>query len=167
MKDIELCPCKSGKTYGECCGPVHAGARKAETAEELMRARYSAYAVEEIGFLKTSGGSDVQAEFDEKSSLEWARSAKWNGLEILATEKGGVGDDEGVVEFVAHYAAQGKDVAHHERAFFQKIDGEWKFIDGEIQTGEPYRREQPKINRNALCPCGSGKKYKKCCGRNA
>ena len=97
MKDIELCPCKSGKTYGECCGPVHAGARKAETAEELMRARYSAYAVEEIGFLKTSGGSDVQAEFDEKSSLEWARSAKWNGLEILATEKGGVGDDEGVV----------------------------------------------------------------------
>ena len=31
---------------------------------------------------------------------------------------------------------------------------------------EPYRREHPKIGRNDPCPCGSGKKYKNCCGRN-
>jgi hypothetical protein len=30
-----------------------------------------------------------------------------------------------------------------------------------------YHREQPKIGRNEPCPCGSGKKYKKCCGREA
>jgi len=31
---------------------------------------------------------------------------------------------------------------------------------------ETYRREQPKVGRNDPCPCGSGKKYKKCCGKN-
>jgi hypothetical protein len=29
----------------------------------------------------------------------------------------------------------------------------------------PYRRDSPKIGRNEPCPCGSGKKYKRCCGR--
>ncbi|MCD8023814.1 MAG: SEC-C domain-containing protein [Lachnospiraceae bacterium] len=33
------------------------------------------------------------------------------------------------------------------------------------QPSIPYRREQPKIGRNDPCPCGSGKKYKHCCGR--
>ena len=49
--------------------------------------------------------------------------------------------------------------------FFMIQDGEWKFIDGEIETGVPYVREEPKIGRNDPCPCGSGKKYKKCCGK--
>ncbi|MBL4844774.1 MAG: preprotein translocase subunit SecA [Planctomycetes bacterium] len=32
---------------------------------------------------------------------------------------------------------------------------------------QPVRREQPKVSRNAPCPCGSGKKFKKCCGGKA
>ena len=35
-----------------------------------------------------------------------------------------------------------------------------------IQHG-PYKRTSPKIGRNDKCPCGSGKKYKNCCGRTA
>lgn len=35
-----------------------------------------------------------------------------------------------------------------------------------IQHG-PYKRATPKIGRNDKCPCGSGKKYKNCCGRAA
>jgi preprotein translocase subunit SecA len=31
----------------------------------------------------------------------------------------------------------------------------------------PVQRAEDKVGRNALCPCGSGKKYKKCCGRTA
>ena len=31
---------------------------------------------------------------------------------------------------------------------------------------EPVRRSQPKVGRNDPCPCGSGKKYKNCCGKN-
>lgn len=33
------------------------------------------------------------------------------------------------------------------------------------QKVETYRRDQPKVGRNDPCPCGSGKKFKKCCGR--
>ena len=35
----------------------------------------------------------------------------------------------------------------------------------EQKAAQTYRREGPKVGRNAPCPCGSGKKYKKCCGR--
>ena len=52
---------------------------------------------------------------------------------------------------------------HHERAEFEKIKGEWRFIDGRIIGPEPIRREEPRIGRNDPCPCGSGLKYKKCC----
>ena len=67
---------------------------KAKTAEALMRARYSAYAVKNIPFLKTSAGPEVQAEFDEKASKAWSASAEWHGLEIIKTERGGEGDGQ-------------------------------------------------------------------------
>ena len=167
MENNELCPCASGKTFGECCGPILSGKKKAETAVEVMRARYSAYAVCDTGFLYRSSGDEVRAEFDEKTAREWAQIATWQGLEIVKTEKGGPGDEEGTVEFIAKYTAQDRECCHHERSLFRKIDGEWRFIDGAIQGVDPYRREQPKIGRNDPCPCGSGKKYKKCCGKGA
>ena len=165
MEKTDACPCGSGATYGECCGPIHDGTAKAKTAEALMRARYSAYAVKNIPFLKDSAGPEVQAEFDAKACEEWAKASTWQGLDIIGTDRGGENDEEGYVEFVAHYAANGQTVAHHEHSYFKRLDGEWKFIDGEIESHEPYVREEPKIGRNDPCPCGSGKKYKKCCGK--
>jgi len=165
MENTEKCPCGSGATYGECCGLIHDGTVKANTAEALMRARYSAYAAKRIPFLKTSAGPEVQAEFDEKACREWADASTWSGIDILSTDRGGADDDEGCVEFVAHYASNGEKVDHHEHSYFRRIDGEWKFIDGKIENLDPYVREEPKIGRNDPCPCGSGKKYKKCCGK--
>lgn len=162
----EMCPCKSGKTYGECCEPILEGKVKAPTAEALMRARYSAYATEHIDFLRESTVPAVQAEFDAETSLAWSRAAEWLGLEIVATEKGGENDDTGVVEFRALYSAEGKVCNHHERSTFVKDKDGWKFENGELMTEKPMKREEPKIGRNDPCPCGSGKKYKKCCGRD-
>lgn len=159
------CPCGSGKALAECCGPILEHARKAETAEQLMRARYTAYATCDIDFLYASSGKDVQAEFDPEASRRWAEGSKWLGMQVLATEKGGAEDDEGVVEFIASYAVKSTTFEHHERSLFQRVDGEWKFIDGELVKPEPIVRETPKIGRNDPCPCGSGKKYKKCCGK--
>jgi len=159
MKNDELCPCASGKTFGQCCGPILNGEHKAETAVELMRARYSAYAVGDVKFLFASSGPEVRAEFDEKTTRDWSKSAQWQGLDVTATEKGGKDDEEGEVSFVAHYAANGQKCEHREHATFRKIDGV-------IENNEPYRREEPKIGRNDPCPCGSGKKYKKCCGKD-
>jgi SEC-C motif-containing protein len=134
------------------------------TAAELMRARYSAYAVCDVDFLYNSSGPEVREEFNRENVESWSRSATWEGLEILVEEGGGAADDEGVVSFVAHYSANGNACEHREKSFFKKLDGEWRFIDGVIES-EPYRRPEPKVGRNDPCPCGSGKKYKKCCGR--
>ena len=84
----------------------------------------------------------------------------------MQSEKGGKDDEEGFVAFVAHYSANNQQCEHRERSYFKKIDGEWRFIDGTIETNAPYRRESPKVGRNDPCPCGSGKKYKKCCGKD-
>lgn len=160
-----LCYCGSGKTFAHCCGPILDQAQKAETAEALMRARYTAYATCNIDFLYASSGPEVQADFDPESSRRWAEGSEWNGMEIVATEKGLAQDDEGLVEFVARYSVNGTEFEHHERSLFQRVNGEWKFIDGELVKPEPIVRESPKVGRNDPCPCGSGKKYKKCCGK--
>ena len=166
MKNNELCPCASGKTYGECCGPILSGERKADTAVELMRARYSAYAVGNVEFLYASSGPEARSEFDEKTTRDWSTSAKWHGLEVLSTVRGGNDDEEGEVAFVARYSANGQQCEHREHSYFKRIDGEWRFIDGTIEKNPTYRREEPKVGRNDPCPCGSGKKYKKCCGKD-
>ena len=161
----ELCPCGSEKPLCECCGPLMDRALKAPTAEALMRARYAAYATGNIDFLFESSSPEVREEFDADASRRWSEGSEWLGMETVATEKGGPDDDEGVVEFIARYRVNGTVFEHHERSLFKKLDGEWKFVDGELVKPQPKVREQPKVGRNDPCPCGSGKKYKKCCGR--
>ena len=164
MKNEEACPCKSGRPYGECCGRILDGGAKAATAEELMRARYTAYATEHIPFLRDSAVKAVRDEFDEKASTAWSRAARWHSLEIIRTEKGGPDDTTGVVEFRATYTANGEFCNHHEVSTFVKEPDGWKFEDGELVGETPIVREEPRVGRNDPCPCGSGKKYKKCCG---
>ncbi len=165
IKNEENCPCNSGKTYGACCGPILDGTARAETAEALMRARYSAYVTEHILFLKNSSIQAVQEEFDEVASQNWSRAAQWHGLEIIRTEKGGKDDATGLVEFRAAYTANNEFCNHHEISTFVKEADGWKFEDGRLVGETPVTRDEPKIGRNDPCPCGSGKKYKKCCGK--
>ena len=166
MNNEDLCPCNSGKKYGECCGPILDGSAKAETAEALMRARYSAYVTEHVLFIRDSAVKAVRDEFSEEDTTAWCRASRWHGLEITRTEKGGKRDKTGVVEFRATYTANGEFCNHHEVSTFVREDGEWRFEDGELVKDEPIKREAPKVGRNDPCPCGSGKKYKKCCGRS-
>ena len=158
------CPCASGKPYGECCEPYLLGREKPPTAVALMRSRYSAYALGAIDYIYQSASARVRKEFDAEGSRKWAESAEWTGIEILGTEGGGGQDEKGVVEFIAHYKVRETSFNHHERAQFARLNGEWVFMDGKIIGPEPVRRETPKVGRNDPCACGSGKKYKKCCG---
>ena len=161
---MDACPCGSKLDYKNCCGPVIAGERRAETAEQLMRSRYSAYVKKEIQWLRTSLHPGHRADFNEATSREWAERAEWLGLEILNTIRGGVSDSEGQVEFVASFSENGKRMEHREVSAFQKIDGVWYFKDGKPVSTATVKREAPKTGRNDPCPCGSGKKFKKCCG---
>ncbi len=162
---MSLCPCQSGKEFADCCEPILRGTLRAPTAEALMRARYSAYAIQDIDFLQTSSCSVALREFRRSDVENWAKTAEWLGLEVTDVSAGGEADDSGEVEFVARYKVKETEYRHHERAQFRRVDGEWRFADGRIIGPEPKRREEPKVGRNDPCPCGSGKKYKKCCGR--
>jgi len=159
----DLCPCGSGLAFESCCEPYLIERKKPDTATALMRSRYCAYALGAVDYLYKTSGPKVRKEFDAESSRKWAESATWTGIEVLLEEGGGATDECGVVEFIAHYAVKETSFDHHERAEFEKIDGVWTFMDGRILGPDPVKREQPKIGRNDPCPCGSGKKYKKCC----
>lgn len=159
----ELCPCGSGKPFAECCGPVLAGA-PAATPEALMRSRYTAYVKRNYIHLRRSLSKEQQADFSEQDAREWAESAEWLGLDITGTEGGAEADQEGAVDFVARFKTAGEERKHVEKARFIREDGRWVYAGMIVPKAEPVRREEPKIGRNDPCPCGSGKKYKKCHG---
>lgn len=157
------CPCGSGIAYAGCCEPVITGARSAETAEQLMRARYSAYVGVETDFLLASTHPDHRQGYDHQGTKEWAESAGWEGLEIVASQGGGEADSAGEVEFIARFREKGVLREHHERAHFKREKGTWYFTEGAMVRSKPIVAS--KIGRNEPCPCGSGAKYKKCCGK--
>ena len=161
----EKCPCNSGKEYSDCCEPIIKGTRIASTPVELMRSRYSAYAKAEIDHIINSTHPDMRDANDREEIRKWSEKSEWLGLQILRTEKGSQEDDTGFVEFIANYADHGVHLEHHELAEFRKLNGDWYFYDGQMVAQKPFVRTEPKIGRNDPCPCGSGKKYKKCCGR--
>jgi len=158
------CPCGSTLTYDECCRPLIEGGRQAETAEQLMRSRYSAYVMKEIPYLRSSLHPEHRKDYDEKSSREWAESAEWHSLQILDTAGGGPDDAEGEVEFVVSFSQRGVRQEHHERSTFARQGGAWYFVSGKEVRPQPVVRATPKVGRNDPCPCGSGRKHKKCCG---
>ncbi|MEY4583447.1 MAG: hypothetical protein RL701_8150 [Pseudomonadota bacterium] len=146
------------------CLPFIEQQKKPQTAADLMASRYVAYTRRAVDYLFSTHDPKTRSNADRKAIESWAENATWHGLNILSTERGGADDDTGMVEFVAKYELEGNAHEHHERASFRRIDGTWFFVDGEVVTKQPIRRETPKISRNERCTCGSGKKYKKCCG---
>ena len=161
---MTVCHCGSSRPFDECCGPVLSGERAAATAEALMRARYSAYVEKNLEFLQNSLHPQHRDDWDPASTARWAEGSQWLGLEIRSVRDGQTGDAEGTVEFIADYKAQGQRRRHHEVGRFALVDGRWYYVDGQLPKPETVRNE-PKVGRNDPCPCGSGRKYKKCCGK--
>ncbi len=156
------CPCDSGSAYEACCGPLHAGAETAGSAVALMRSRYSAYARGEIAYLTDSLHPEHRDDHDPAATRRWAEQSDWIGLEVVAADEQG---EEGRVEFIATYREKGVIQTHHEIGVFKRLQGRWYYVDGELVPPSTRQYQAPKPGRNEPCPCGSGKKYKKCCGR--
>ncbi len=167
------CPCGTGKPYSDCCEPFITGKLPAPTPEALMRSRYTAYVKVVEPYLRETLAPESRGDYNEKDVREWAKQSEWLGLKILKAQGN-------TVEFVAKYKTQGKVLEHHEVSTFRKDGNKWYFVDGESHVHEdgkghehhaepkaPVVREEPKIGRNDPCKCGSGKKYKKCCGVSA
>jgi SEC-C motif domain protein len=158
------CPCGTGLDFNRCCGPIIEGLKQAESAESLMRARYTAYTRVATHFLRESLHPDHRDEHDAESVHAWAEDSQWHGLEIISSQDGGPGDETGTVEFACEFTHEDELRRHHERARFARHEGVWYFVDGEQVKQQPFVRAEPKRRRNDPCPCGSGKKTKKCCG---
>ncbi|MGY1731113.1 YchJ family protein [Geodermatophilus sp. SYSU D01045] len=122
----ELCPCGSGLPYAECCGRLHDGTAAAATAEQLMRSRYSAFAVGDAAYLRETWDPATRP---RSSTLDPA--VRWTGLEVLATTGGGLFDAEGTVTFRAHSRAGGHEHVQAERSRFRRAGGRWVYVDGD------------------------------------
>lgn len=163
---MSACPCGNKQSYDACCGLYIEGGQKPETAEQLMRSRYTAYTRENIDYIDATHYPSGKDEFDKAQALAWAKNSEWKGLKILDKKAGGKDDQTGVVEFTVDFILNGEPNKLHERSDFKKKNGVWYYLDGKQPT-EQYRREAPKVGRNDPCTCGSGKKFKKCCAHAA
>jgi len=162
MDNNQSCPCGSGNPFAACCEPVIKGIRESETAAELMRARYSAYATGAMDFIVATTHSSTRPEVNVADITEWSQTSTWQGLQIIDTRD--VNDNKTFVSFEARFTQRGKEQHHRELSEFEREDGRWRFVTGEQLKNPTVRYETPRVGRNEPCPCGSGRKYKKCCG---
>ena len=160
----ELCCCGSGQILDSCCGPIIAGSAEARTPEELMRARFTAHCQRNYPFLVESTHPDHRAGVSEEEISQWASHINWTTLEVHSASPG-ESDDEGHVSFTAAFTIKDVEQILREDSVFSKANGKWYYVDGHVHGQEPYQRDEPRVGRNDACPCGSGKKFKKCCGR--
>jgi SEC-C motif-containing protein len=123
-----------------------------------MRARYSAYATGAIDFLEKSTHSKSRQQCDPEGAERWSKDSRWLGLTILNSDSSL--PNRAHVNFEARYEDKdGVTILHRERSLFEREDSEWHFV-----SGGAIPAVSQKVGRNEPCPCGSGKKYKKCCG---
>lgn len=143
---MSSCFCGSEKSYDQCCGLLHTGGETAQTAEQLMRSRYSAFVLHKADYLKQTWCSETCP-----SEISFDPQMKWMRLEIInATES--------QVEFKASFIENGKLYCLHENSDFVQADGRWFYHSGQL-FDEPVSE----VGRNQACPCASGKKFKHCC----
>lgn len=179
---IKICPCQINPSlattstplaYKDCCQPYHNGfynddidnngGIRAESAEHLMRTRYSAFVLVKADYIVKTTVPTQQALLDIKAIETWAKETDWAGLEIVQhTPK--LSKRHAQVEFKAYYNTEGRLQAHHELSAFVKVTDKtasenkehWYFLDPTVSMS--LSQKQP-------CICGSGEKFKRCCGK--
>lgn len=155
------------------------GQKFADTAAQLMRARYAAFVLQHIEYIVATTALFQQPLLDTQAISDWAQQTDWAGLAVIKhTPK--IGKRHAQVEFKAYFYlpnasavhSAGLDLgdldnkgldskgAHHELSTFVNIPthgtSRWYFLDPTVVMS--VTQKQP-------CPCGSGEKYKRCCGQ--
>ena len=143
------CPCQSGKDYRQCCQPLHDG-QPATGPEPLMRSRFSAFVLSNADYLQQSWHPDTRP-----ATLTLDEGERWVGLTIVNANQDG---EQGTVHFRAVSQDPNGFSVLEETANFVRENNHWFYVDG-TPSVSPL-----KPGRNDPCPCGSGKKFKKCCG---
>ena len=190
------CFCGSKANFSSCCQPYINKEKHVETAEQLMRSRFSAYAIGNAQYIFDTYAKTSQAEQSVKEIKEWSESCFWIALSIYPLAKTINKTTEQFVEFSAFYVSNNTLCELREKSRFileeckatsimqtstnnntdtnnmeNSTSKQWRYIDGDIIA----HNELTKIKRNDLCPCNhypsawqvnKGKKFKRCCGSN-
>lgn len=118
------CPCGSGQVTDGCCGPLLRGESQARTAQELMRSRYTAYALGDLDHVFRTWHPRTRP-----AELAPDEATQWTGLRVLDVMAGGPDDTDGVVEFEASFTdAAGKSVLR-ERSSFVRRGPRWVYVE--------------------------------------
>ena len=179
----QICPCQINPSsddisapllYQDCCQPYHdsllsketdkADGIKTDTAERLMRTRYSAFVLVKPNYIVKTTLPAQQNLLDIQAIESWAKETDWAGLEII-THTPKLAKRHAQVEFKAYFNVFDNEddglQAHHELSAFVKVtdkannDARWYFLDPTVEL--TVTQKQP-------CICGSGEKFKRCCG---
>ena len=145
------CPCNPAVKFADCCQPFLQGDCLCQTPVELMRSRYSAFVCHNSSYLLATWHKTTKPQ-----DLDLTNTPEWLGLQIIKTSITG---EKGFVEFRASFRSAGGLDFLHESSCFVYESGQWLYVDGKIHPGQ-----RKKDGRNQPCSCGSGKKYKRCCG---
>ncbi|WP_432670383.1 YchJ family protein [Flavobacterium sp. SM2513] len=118
------CYCGNLLAFENCCQPIISGIKKANSAEELMRSRYSAYCTQEADYLVITTHLSTRKFHKKATILDWSKSNDWLKLEVIAATGT-------TVEFKAFYLDESrKATIHHEKSTFVFEDGSWFYVDG-------------------------------------
>ena len=153
LTKTSCCPCGSAEKYENCCGAFIEGFKQPETPEQLMRSRYTAFSLQKENYILTTWHPRTRP---EKLNFE-DNQVVWLGLVVNQAKQPTPVSQEAYVEFTASYLENGQICRLHENSKFLPEDGRWYYLNGTCNV----RKE--KVARNEPCPCGSGKKFKKCC----
>ena len=125
-----------------------------------MRSRFTAYARHNADYLLATWDGKTKPK-----TIDFSKDRSvWTGLDIIDVKKGAIIDSKGLVEFKAYYELDGEPQVMHELSRFKKTGGRWYYLDGLVKSvGKPSASTDQ--GKNAPCPCGSGKKFKRCCGK--
>jgi SEC-C motif-containing protein len=157
--DLSLsCYCGSGKPFNHCCEPLICGQAFAQSPEQLMRSRYSAYCHHDknphcYSYIKQTYHSSVRTAQQLADIADFAQAVRFIGLKILPAPQ----LLPHQVHFIASYLVGDKLELLDEVSDFALEQGHWMYCSGVLTEHQALR-----IARNDPCPCGSGLKFKKC-----
>ncbi len=131
------------------------------TPAELLQSRYQAHVKADVDFIVASTHPEMREKLDQGVIQNWCKQAEWLGYQV---EEEIVEDDKAFLTFLLRYEEASKPFNHYEKAEFRKLEDKWYYYDSSFPKPKTFKREDEKVGRNDPCPCGSGKKNKKCCG---
>lgn len=132
--ETKHCPCCSNENYLDCCGRFIMQKQVPATPEELMRSRYTAYALANMDYIEKTMKPPASNNFNKRDASKRAKKIKWVKLEVLNTS--GIELNKGFVEFIAYFYDK-KLKAIHELSEFHQDNGQWYYVDGKyLRQGE-------------------------------